>query len=277
MRYLIPLLFVILGIQACGLEREIDLELPEYDPEIVVEGYLEPGQPYFITLVESVGYLGTPSIQFVRDAEVTITYQGQVDTLQFVELDTLSFYLSTTRAPADYDTDFFLKVNTREGKEVTATTRIKPPVAIDSLAYRFNDDSLAFVLTYLTDDPIQKNYYRRILWKRVLNYDTLSVAPLEVDSTWQSWVQQAFSFDDRAVANNQIALGTAFDYEKGDTLISQIYHITEDYFNYLESVDAAVQANLNPFGQPSTIITNIKGGLGIFTGFTKTEETVVIE
>jgi len=43
--YLIFLSLLSLLLTACGLQQTVDLDLPEYEPEVVVECYLEPGQP----------------------------------------------------------------------------------------------------------------------------------------------------------------------------------------------------------------------------------------
>ncbi len=80
--------------------------------------------------------------------------------------------------------------------------------------------------------------------------------------------EQDFIFSDRTSQEPVIAFGTGYDLTEGDTVISAVYHITKDYYNYVESVQAAVFGNLNPFAQPSPIKSNVSGSgnpLGIFT------------
>jgi hypothetical protein len=58
-----------------------------------------------------------------------------------------------------------------------------------------------------------------------------------------------------------------------------VCHITEDYYNYFESVQLAVIGNLNPFAQPSPIKSNVQGTanpLGIFTCLVYDRDTTVV-
>ena len=41
---------------ACNLEKEIEIELPEYGGQIALECCLEPGKPYRLTLTRSTAY-----------------------------------------------------------------------------------------------------------------------------------------------------------------------------------------------------------------------------
>ena len=87
--YLIAILFIA-AVAACGsLEKEIDLNLPEYEPQYVVECYLEPGQPFSLLLTRSAPYFepfpsdleGFVETLLVDSAEVLINYQGKTHLL----------------------------------------------------------------------------------------------------------------------------------------------------------------------------------------------------
>jgi hypothetical protein len=131
-------------------------------------------------------------------------------------------------------------------------------VEIDSVVIEFPEtgnpgDTLARALTYFTDNPNTDNFYRRMLQLNSLD----------------SLPEQDFVTDDRLVEDSTIAFGTGFNYKVGDTLITTLYHISEDYATFLESVDGAAAANGNPFGQPSPVISSLEGtanALGVFTG-----------
>jgi hypothetical protein len=53
--------------------------------------------------------------------------------------------------------------------------------------------------------------------------------------------------------------------------------LTEEHHNFKESVNNAQSSNGNPFGQPANIITNLTGGLGIFTALNFSEKNIVIK
>ncbi|HNM25096.1 MAG TPA: DUF4249 family protein [Saprospiraceae bacterium] len=140
-----------------------------------------------------------------------------------------------------------------------------PVVPIDSVVVQWNPDkdTLARVLTYITDDLNSKNYYRRLL-----NYSSLDSIP-----------DQDFIFSDRSSQEATIAFGTGYELHEGDTVFNTIFHITPEYYNYIESYQLAIIGNLNPFAQPSPIKSNVSGTgnpLGIFTCLAYDRDTTVI-
>jgi len=166
-------------ITACGnLEKDINLDLPVYESQYVVECYLEPGQPFSLLLTKSVPYfepfpenpLDFVESILVDSAKVVISHSGKdyvLDNGVFFHPFTkkLFNYSNADLVPGGHDNDFSLKIITPGGKTITATTRILPVVPIDSVVveYESETDTLARVLTYLTDDPATKDYYRRML------------------------------------------------------------------------------------------------------------------
>lgn len=256
---------------SCGnLEKEINLDLPEYEPQYVVECYLEPGEPFGLLLTKSTPYfepfpddlLNFVSNIVVDSAEVTITHDGVDYVLAnepSINPTTLKFYNYTNSelVPLEFDHDFSLKITTPDGQVLTATTRILPVVPIDSVVVEFDEkrDTLARCLTYLSDDPNTLDFYRRMIHQ---------------NSLLDSIPQQDFTTNDDYVDDRTIVFGTGYDFKEGDTIYNTIYHIDRAYFDFWNSTFNSINSNGNPFGQPSTIISNIRSddgkALGIFTG-----------
>lgn len=266
-----------IALVSCNLEKEIEIDLPDYESRYVVECYLEPGQPFSLLLTRTASYFDpfpTSNSDFldqilVDDAEVTILHNGQTYTLQnglfFNPISRKAYnYLAPDFIPADYDHDFELSILTPDGKTITATTRILKPVPIDSIVVEFaNNDTLARVLTYFKDIPNERNYYRRMFHEH-----SLDSIPL-----------QDFATDDGIVDNN-IVFGSAYDFAVGDTVFNTIFHIDRSYYDFFNSVQTAASSNGNPFGQPSPIISNLKGtanAIGIFTGLTYDRVMTIVE
>ncbi len=275
---LMPLLAA-LFFAACGnLEKEIDLDLPEYQSQYVVECYLEPGQPFSLVLTKSVPYFEPfpeDPLEFIEgilvdSAEVSITHNGKTYVLEnqlYLNSTTqkLFNYFNPELVPADFDHDFSLQITTPDGKTITSTTRILPIVPIDSVVVEFDEeqDTLARVLTYLTDDLSQPNYYRRML-----HLNSLDSIP-----------DQDFTTFDDFVDDGQIVFGSGYIFEEGDTAFNTIFHIERAYFEFWESTFNAINANGNPFGQPSSIISNLSGNanaIGIFTGLSYDRKMTII-
>lgn len=269
-----------LCLYSCGnLEQEVEIDLPAYDSRIVLECYLEAGQPYYLLLTRSSPYFETFPVldnQFLEnileeDAEIIIEHNGQEVKLE----NTLGFNFNTNKlynytdtdgalVPENFEGEFSLSIVAKDGTTVTGSTKILPMVPIDSVVVQFNDsDTLARVLTYFTDRPNESNFYRRLLH----------------ESSLDSLPRQDFTIDDRVV-EDVVVFGTNYNFEVGDTVINSIYHIEESYYDYLESIQIAIDGNFNPFGQPSPINSSLGGtanALGIFTGLAYDRKAVIID
>lgn len=266
-------------LSSCGsLEQEIDVDLDDYESRLVVEGYLEPGKQYNLLLSRSSNYFAPIDVeaplesllqQLEENAEVFILHRGDTIVLEnqlSFDVSARSFanYVSDQVVPEHYNEPFELHIRTDGGEQAFATTRILPPIPIDSVVIETQEnDTLYRALTYFTDDTTQPNFVRRIL-----HINTL-------DS-----IDQDFITDDRFVESASVVFGTGYTYSQGDTLINSLYHIEEAYYEFLISVFGSLNANGNPFAQPGRINSNVTGSnepTGIFTGLSYDRVETVIE
>lgn len=282
-KYILLAFFSMAFLAACNLEKEIDLELPLYESQPVVECYLEPGKPFYLLLTRSAGYFDpfpTDVVGFLENiqekgAQVVIRHDGKEYVLTegiYLNPETgkIFNYGNAALVPEDFENNFELEITLQNGKSITGTTKILPAVPLDSMVVEFKsnnpEDSLARVLTYLTDTDLSfENFYRRQLHWNSLN---------------DSIPEQDFIATDRFAENGRIVFGTGYSFPEGDTIYNTLYHISPDYFNYLESVFNAAASNGNPFGQPSTIVSNVGGdanALGIFTGLNYVRAMTIIK
>lgn len=264
----------LLGFSNCDLEKSVDLDLPVYENQIVVECYLEVGKPFNALISESVSFFAPTDLPLLTGATVTITHRGEVfELVGGVYSDTTTAiprffnYGSTDICPPHYNEDFIIQVVDPNGKIATATTQILEPVLIDTLEAVWKPDSspdVALIFTRFFDPPETINFYRRTFQKGSI----LGMGQNEQDFT---------TTDNFADDNDQIVFGTDFNFYKNDTIISTIYNIDEAYYNFQESVQNAISSNGNPFGQPGIIKSNIEGGIGIFTGLSFDRKIMIIE
>ncbi|MCB0632928.1 MAG: DUF4249 domain-containing protein [Saprospiraceae bacterium] len=280
MRY-IPVFLTVLALAylatACNLEKEVTIELPDYDSKYVLECYLEPGKPFRLLLSKSSSYFApfdTSTSDLLRNllvsgAEISISYAGnRIDLGNQLILDAeatkLYNYYNSTLVPEQYNEPFELYIELPDGQTITGETQLLPPVPLDSVVIEFpENDSLARVLTYFTDMPDQTNYYRRMIHRNSLDSVAL----------------QDFTLDDRFV-EDVVVFGTGYGFAVGDTVINTLYHLDRTYFDFLESVNNAIISNGNPFGQPSPINSKLEGtarSIGIFTGLSYVRDSMVVE
>ncbi len=281
-KYLYHSLFLgaLVSLFACNLTNDVDIELPEYDRQPVVECYLEPGKPFRLLLSRSYAFfdpLGLDSTflekTLLSGAVVTISYNGQTDTLDnqlSVELNPLKLFNYTGQniVPATPGIEYTLKIVLPDnGGEINSSSTMLPFVPIDSVVYDFSTDpgfdTLARILAYVTDDQSKSNFYRRLL-----NYGSLDSLP-----------EQDFLVTDRFSQTALIAFGSGYELTQGDTVFNTIFHIEKEFYDYAESWQLAVIGNLNPFAQPSPIKSNVSGSanpLGIFTCLVYDRDTTII-
>jgi hypothetical protein len=275
--YLSSAALLLLSLSSCNLEKEIDIELPDYEARLSLECYLEPGQVFSLLLTKTAPYFAPfPDLddQFLANiledsATVVITHNGinyPLENRLFFNPFTrkLFNYVAFIPVPEDYNHDFILNITTKDGQTISATTRLLPKVPIDSVIVQFApQDTLARVLTYFRDDSNQRNYYRRMLHQSSLDSAAL----------------QDFVTDDRFTDNSRFVFGTNYDFAEGDTVINTLLHIDKTYFEFYESTQNAFFSNGNPFAQPSPINSKLggtAGAIGIFTGLSYDRLTTII-
>lgn len=254
---------------SCDLNQEIEIELPEYTPQITVECYVESGKPFNLLLTKSVGYFDPLVVDpqeyleqiLVNDATVSISAGSDKYELDNgVFLDPVSFKLNNYgRADAvefDPGTVLDLEIQLSDGTLLSSSTTVLEPLEIDSVSIEFNEiqEDMARCLIFGDDNDPEINYVRRMLHDGSL--DSLVIDFVATDE---------FTEGDRFI------FGSDYSFERGDTIINTLIHINKEYYDFYQSVQGAAFVNGNPFGQPGQIISNIEGEgnpIGIFTCIT---------
>ena len=273
-------LLVLLALAGCGkLQNGIDVPLPAYTAELIVECYLQPGVVPSLAVTTSVPYLSPALPQVPNDVTVTLTMpNGTAVPLNFAPnynalTDTtgVKFHSHIARDPlvARPGDVFTLDVRDSKGRHATSTTTMLVPIAIDSLEYKFNDKPVperrAYVLTNFRDPAAPDDCYRLQLHKGTPARGVLLRAP-EVDN----------SFEDRLLNGRPFVVGTSFRFWPGDTVTATLYHTDRAFYRFRQSIRDARNANGNPFAQPSAIYGNVQGGIGIFTVLSRTTAQTIL-
>ncbi|MBT9393600.1 DUF4249 domain-containing protein [Hymenobacter sp. NST-14] len=257
-------------LAGCGLQQDIDVVLPAYPPQLVVEAYLEDGQVPRLTVTESVEYLATPTPQVPTDVTATLLLpDGQRQTLRFAPgLDARTgkayTHLGTQALTIRAGETFGLDLTDSQGRRVTGTATAPQPVPIDTVEWKFNDrpeeQREAYLLTRFRDPAATTDYYRLQIHR-----DSISREP-EVE----------YTVEDRLNNGSEFSLGTSYRFDPNDTLLVTLYHLDRAYFQFLQSVEDARNANGNPFGQPAGIRSTVTGGLGVFTVLVYDRRRVIV-
>lgn len=251
-----------------GCSKEIELDLPEYEPKLVLEFYLENDKSLNCLLQESIKYTDTTTYKLVENALVVLSYDGIKDTLPntiFFDPHFQKFYNyhNDKIMQLKPDIDYEVYVKDVQGRELRGRTRLNDIVPIDSLVYDFNSANKAATGLIFSDNATEKNFYRIVAFK-----DAPTVSE---EGVWD------ITFNDNLFNGDRFSFYTGYAFNPGDTVTGRLYHLTTEHFRFTESVDNAQSSNGNPFGQPANIISNVTGGIGIFTTLIYDEKVIIIQ
>ena len=258
----------ILCMLLTGCQTDIQLNLPEYKPQMVLEFYLEDNKPIKCLLQESIHFTDTIQFRLIDSAIVILSHEGINDTLQN------TFYLEPQfRKVYNYfnpkiinlkpNISYSVFVKDRKGRVMTGSTKLINTVQIDSVVCNFSASGKAAAGLVFEDSGIARNFYRIVAFR--------NTAVIEPDSVWD------ISFSDILFNGRKFSFYTGYAFNTGDTVSARLYHLTEDHYKFAESVNNAQSSNGNPFGQPANIISGLTGGIGIFSTISYDQKTLLIK
>ncbi len=289
-------------------EEDIAINLVAGEEKLVVQGHIEQNAPPFVILSRSIPVFYAEANEafanaIVHQATVSVSSAGTVYPLQEVLLTSLSaaqqqivseqfgFALpiapnsSLTKVTVYTSTDlkgetgksYQLQVNS-EGKTLTATTTIPEPTPVDSLWfrphpnpkndslvtlwYRYQDpDTLGNNVRFFTSrnlEPFYPGYQASVLTDEFVNGRTIEF-PLE-----RGYPKSA-----------KVDLENYSYFKKNDTVRLKWAAIDYQHYQFWFTLEADRASNGNPFGFPTTVRSNVTGGLGIWGGYGVSRHTVI--
>lgn len=254
---------------SCERTRIVEVNLPPSQTQTSVECYLEPGQPIKLALAETQDTYQKQTLpeDFYAGAFITITHSGTIDTLTFnLQQDTINsfgkIYNYSSPQIINYNEGevFSLYIKTSKGKVITGYTSFINKVHIDSIYAPFNNRDKVNLKIDFNDNQATRDYYRI-----TIAHDTIGL---------QQRAQLLFS--DELFQTSKVSINPSNDFSDEDSLQVLLYHLDKPYYDFVRSVNDAIQANGNPFAVPSQIKSNITGGVGIFQALTYDRKKVAI-
>lgn len=289
------ILYLILSSILFSCTTEVQLDLPNSEPQIVVEGYIETGSAPYVSLTRSITFYSTIDEntlqdQLVDNADlVTVSDRfGNTDTLTLQISFEYPFFKYEAANPTiigQEKSSYDLRIEV-DGKVLTATTYIPEIIALDSVWFNLeiDEDSMQLGTIYgnLTDPDTLGNHYR--FYSKRIGQDNRFIAPLGSVVNDRFVNGESFPFfyyrsDDPLSPDTTLAPGDprGFHWSVGDEVV--VKYSTMDYNTYqfwLTKENDQGNAG-NPFSAPITTISNINGGLGTWSGFAVSLDTVVCE
>ena len=272
------LVSLLLAILFNSCISELDMNLPEYKPQLVVNSFFNPDSLFLVNVSSSIGTSSKANIQKTENAIVEI-YQDE----QLLELLTNTgkgIYKSTNNYPKA-GKEYRIKVSAVGFTTVSATSFIPEPVPIQSFTFKdsIKGDNLGGFhgeLTLNFNDPSNNtNYY--YLEAFLMDTSITIKEPLFISSSDPAKDQNYFNFSgiliaDKLINGNSYALSLTIDSlpptQQGKyNYIVNFQSVSKEYFMYKKTASLQSINQYNPFAEPVRVYNNIESGLGIFAGF----------
>ena len=294
---------LIMGLISCS--KEVKIDIPGFDEQIVIDGSIETGTPAIIFLSNSKDIYAPTDINsylsgFISGATVIVSDGTITDTLMEICTDNLpagfesiaaAFFglpieqlvnlhlcaYVSTGIVGEVGKTYTLKV-LYNNKTYTSSTKIENPTALDNLFWRdqVNLPGYGFSWAKITDSPVMGDAYR---WE-VKNLGDLFYSkpfqPFTDDrfyngKTFEFSVENPMSFKDQTIENQYKGY-----YKLGDTIVVKFSKLGKKEYQFFEKKYNQIYSGGNPFATPTNIPTNIEGGaLGIWAGFSPWYDTLI--
>lgn len=285
------IIFIVLTciILFASCEKDIDIDMPQFEPSVVVEGYIVNGMNPIIVLSNNIEFTAESGIEtyeesFIHNALVTITTNGtSTDTL--VEIENTSpesglttYVYSSSKIRGEVGSQYELKI-IAQGKSYKSKATIPEPVPIKEIWYEDNtesdDEDLKLVWVKI-QDPVGINYYRygsEINGKHGTQPEISTISDNAFDGGEYS------KSIDSGLGNEESDMhGSVSGYfVVGDTITVKWLNVEKSYYDFWTSVDYKRSQSMNPMMSPTRIVGNIDGALGYWSGIGASVKSIVLE
>lgn len=308
----IPAFIVLLLTQACT--KEVILEIPEFEPKIVVDGRIETGMPPLVILTKTQDLYGPTdfgalAVSFVNGAVITVS--DGTNSLVLTEicansidpelLPVISEILGIEPdvilalnfcAYVGLDPDFVGEVgktyslNIALGDETfTSQTTLNPVPNIDSLYYEIepNFTEHGFGWCVLNDNANTYNGYFFQMRRIHLNEEGepadaffLSSMSSAFDDTFFNGLTFKFGFSNIGSRRDDTPDEFRGYFKTNDTVVIKFSSLDYPTFKFHELKYTQMSSGASPFASPTYIPTNIEGGaIGCWAGFSPRYDTLI--
>lgn len=289
--YAAALLAGFITLQSC--EKEITVDLPRPEIQVVVEGYIFEGERPYVMLSKNAGYFdaidsAALANSVIYDALVVVSDGTNADTLTFQpanESPVKFAYVKQTPTVIGQAGKTYSLFVIANGDTVTSTTTIISSPPIDSLRWKvFEDpaDSFGLVWIYFKDPGIDERGYR-LFSKRTSQLPKRNDRIFRPNTLLSNKIFKGQNYYFGIGRPDKYASGLSQDnydhadkkrYRLGDTVNIRLCSIDLPAYNFIFTVEQSLHAN-GPFAAPNNVVSNINNGLGCFIGYGVSQQQIV--
>jgi hypothetical protein len=277
--YIVSLILLI----TTGCDKELNnVDLPEFVSKLVVTSFISPSDSTsFIKVEANQPIYGDLSVRNSAGNLAVYISDGTTE----IKLDTVSgsFSFNSNSMKIDYGKSYSVRVESDKGIKAMASCTV--PVNED---FNLRADTFSIshyepgynawremkVKVTFTDPPGTENYYRTFgTW---VAYMTFTGSTQPYIHTEYIWFEQELLTENSKDQNGEIVNITGFNgFSFADSAFLNItlLNTEKSYYQYHKSLQNYSNGD-DFFTEPKPVFSNIEGGFGVFTSYTK--ETVTI-
>lgn len=267
MKKLSLIVLSIFSITAC--QSEISVIDIENENKLVVQSFISPQDTILSVRVSGTNaVIGQVSKEFKTISNASVSIGNEVKNV-FLPYDKEGFYRILSRQmEIKAGQTYFLKVNTSDGRTVSATCTI-PLNTVEAKMVTVDIKSVSADTKNVTlkwdDISKEQNYYGISVSYETLKKGCNSDSPFYIRDKNKDGEQFSYSFNTNPICG----LGNP-------NFIIVIANYDSNGYEYISTLQEQNSVNGVPFTEPVQIFTNIKGGYGVFSGYNQLRTVVKI-
>ncbi|MEX1122632.1 MAG: DUF4249 domain-containing protein [Balneolales bacterium] len=277
-------------------EMTVDLNLPEHEPQLVVNSYFGPGYEWEVDVTSNNAPSNPGSEEAIENATVKI-YKGDSHAGTLIKTDE-RYRLANLESP-ESGRRYSLRVEAPGYKTLEATDIVPEPaqiqiIQVTSDAREVNGNNHTEIQLQITSDPETRTYFLLNMNREVEGPDgtepyltptiystsepVIAQYQEEFDPFESSGIRQyhgpvfftneLFSGPEKTITLYVPDYYTDPSFEQALEL--QISHLSESYFQYEITRESQSRTGDNPFAEPVSVYSNLSNGMGIFGAFNET-------
>ena len=305
-------IFICISIASCT--KEVQIDIPGYEEQIVIDGVIETGQPAIVLLSSTANIYSPTNLEaylngFISGATVVVSDGTVTDTLieictdnlppgteetaaaffgipveDLVNLNLCGYF--STQIVGEVGKSYSLNVQV-DDDNYTSTTSILNPTPLDSLFWKpkapLEDHGFSWAVL---SDPAGLNDAYRWEVKRLNTLEDGSQDPLFYkpfgpffDDAFFDGLSFEFAYENPiSFFDESVDEQYRGYYKQGDSILVKLSKLGRAEFDFFEKKYNQMYTAGNPFATPTNIPSNIEGGaLGVWAGFSPWSDTLICE
>lgn len=282
-------LFFFLGI-CLSCSQVIEIDRPFENPKIIVNALFTPDSTWQVYITKSRDILDLSSyFEPVNDAIVSIHDENNfvIETLSYSSDKWFRFRYAGNTVPEAGRT-YLINVQLYNQQNLQAINHVPIPtpissVVVDSSRFKANGENIEMNIGFKDPEGFKNYYCIKILRDAyyLQNEDTIRFVedvhfePIDpvFNNDYAAGLTTLFNDNlfDGMNFEFRLKLSPFFNFGTTEGLRAALLTVSEDYYQYFTTKNLQNNKREDPFAQPTQVFSNIKNGIGIFAGFSRSE------